>query len=61
MFEELFCKRVSPWFSERLDGAPVPLLARPMVALHLAVCPQCKRTLRSLEETKRALGRLREG
>ena len=53
MLEELFCKRVRPWFSERLDGAPVPLLWRPPVALHLAVCPLCKRTYQSLEETKR--------
>jgi hypothetical protein len=46
--------------SDALDGAPVPWWARPLVRLHLAVCPGCMRMRRSLDATRDALLALRD-
>jgi predicted anti-sigma-YlaC factor YlaD len=55
-----FCRLARRHFSDHLDGARLPLLPRLVVAMHLRVCPQCKRFNRSLEATRDALGALRD-
>lgn len=44
--------------SDHLDAEDLPALQRVAVGLHLTFCPMCKRYLRSLEATKRALAAL---
>ncbi len=55
-----FCRKQRPWFSERLDGRPLPFWRGLLVRLHLRVCPQCIRYHRSLAATRDALGALRD-
>jgi len=50
-----FCVKQRAWFSDRLDGAPVPFWRGLLVRFHLAVCPGCKRVNRSLVATRQAL------
>jgi hypothetical protein len=55
-----FCRIPRRHFSDRLDGAPVPLLARLMMRMHLRICAPCIRYNRSLEATRDALQSLRD-
>jgi hypothetical protein len=57
---DFFCRDSRRWFSERLDGQPIPFWRRLLVRLHLSVCPQCKLYNRSLEATRDALSALRD-
>jgi hypothetical protein len=50
-----FCRQVRPYFSDHLDGLPLPFWRRLFVRAHLRVCPQCVRLNRSLEATRDAL------
>lgn len=54
------CRGVRPWFSDLLDGEPVPPFIRVQAVLHLTFCPMCRRFHRSLEETRDALRALRD-
>jgi predicted anti-sigma-YlaC factor YlaD len=49
------CRGVRPYFSDALDGEPLPLHVAVGVRLHLTFCPMCKRTWKSLEATRAAL------
>lgn len=49
------CRRARPHFSDRLDGVPMPLGRRLVVAAHVNLCPMCRRTYKSLELTRAAL------
>jgi predicted anti-sigma-YlaC factor YlaD len=55
-----FCKMPRRYFSDRLDGQPIPWWSRALVRMHLRICPQCIRYNRSLEATRSALGALRD-
>jgi len=55
-----FCRKQRPWFSEKLDGKPVPFWRGLLVRCHLSFCPQCIRYNRSLEATREALKALRD-
>lgn len=54
------CRGVRPYFSDHLDGQRLPVHVAVGVRLHLAFCPMCRRTWRSLEATRTALAALRE-
>lgn len=54
------CRTARAHFSDRLDGEPLPLVPRVLVALHLTICPPCRRTHRSLVATREALRALRD-
>jgi predicted anti-sigma-YlaC factor YlaD len=54
------CRGVRPWFSDLLDGEPVPPFIRVQAALHLTFCPMCRRFHRSLEQTKQGLQALKD-
>lgn len=58
--DRLICRIPRRYMSDALDGAPVPWWARPLVRLHLAVCPSCMRMRRSLDATRDALSALRD-
>jgi hypothetical protein len=47
-------------FSDALDGQPLSWWRRLTVRVHRTTCPLCKPIWRSLEETKGALGALRD-
>jgi hypothetical protein len=53
-----FCVKQRAWFSDRLDGQPLPFWRGLLVRFHLARCPQCMRYQRSLEATREALRQL---
>ena len=55
-----FCRKSRPYFSDRLDGQPIPWWRALLVRLHLRVCPQCILYNRSLTATRDALGALRD-
>jgi hypothetical protein len=55
-----FCRKSRSYFSDRLDGEPIPFLRGLLVRLHLTVCPQCIRVNRSLVATRDALRALRD-
>ena len=55
-----FCRNQRAWFSDRLDGLPLPFWRGLLVRLHLRVCPDCIRVNRSLEATREALRALGE-
>jgi predicted anti-sigma-YlaC factor YlaD len=50
-----FCVKQRVWFSDRLDGQPLPFWRGLLVRFHLARCPACKRVNRSLQVTREAL------
>jgi predicted anti-sigma-YlaC factor YlaD len=54
------CRGVRPHFSAHLDAVPLPLHVATAVRLHLAFCPMCRRTWRSLQETRAVLAELRD-
>jgi predicted anti-sigma-YlaC factor YlaD len=54
------CRGVRPHFSDHLDGQRLPVHLAVAVRLHLAFCPMCRRTWRSLEATRAALVALRD-
>jgi hypothetical protein len=55
-----FCVKQRPYFSDRLDGAPLPFWRGLLVRCHLMICPPCRRYNRSLEATRDALHTLRD-
>jgi len=55
-----FCVKQRRYFSDRMDGAEIPLLRRLLVRLHLTICRPCIRYNRSLEATRLALKALRD-
>ena len=54
------CEPARQHFSEHLDGKPIEGTMRYFVALHLAICPPCKRTYQALVATRDALGALKD-
>ena len=54
------CRLVTAHFSDFLDGEPLPLFSLFWVHAHLTFCPRCKRTYRSLTQTREVLRALRE-
>jgi len=54
------CLASRRWFSDQLDGQPLPRWRGLVVRLHLAICPRCRRVARSLEATRDALSALRD-
>lgn len=54
------CRGVRPHFSDHLDGVALAPHVALGVRLHLTFCPMCRRTYRSLEATRLALGALRD-
>jgi hypothetical protein len=55
-----FCLKQRQYFSCHMDGQKIPFFRRLLVRFHLAYCPQCKRTLASLDATRDALRALRD-
>jgi hypothetical protein len=55
-----FCLKQRRYFSDALDGQPIPFFRRLLVRLHLAYCPQCIRVNQSLKATRDALSALRD-
>ncbi len=55
-----FCRTQRPYFSEHLDGVPLPAWRGFWVRFHLAICPECKRYQRSLVAARDAVGALRD-
>jgi predicted anti-sigma-YlaC factor YlaD len=55
-----FCRPQRPYFSDHLDGQPMPFFRGLMVRFHLSVCPQCRRVNRSLVATREAVRALRD-
>jgi hypothetical protein len=43
-----------------VDEQPAGLFERTYVAIHLAICPPCRRVVRSFEATRSALDALRD-
>jgi anti-sigma factor ChrR (cupin superfamily) len=58
--EPELCLRARRSFSDHMDGQPLPWRDRILVALHLRICPLCRRVQRSLDATCDALGALRD-
>jgi predicted anti-sigma-YlaC factor YlaD len=54
------CRPARLYFSDHLDGEPLPLLTGVLVRFHLRVCPPCRRLHRSLRAAREALRALRE-
>lgn len=54
------CHKSRAYFSDHLDGQPLPFWRGLMVRWHLLICPYCKRVNRSLTATKDALTALRD-
>jgi hypothetical protein len=50
-----FCVKQRAWFSEVLDGRPVPFWRGLLVRCHLTICAPCQRYHRSLTATRDAL------
>jgi hypothetical protein len=50
-----FCVKQRAWFSDRLEGKPLPFWRGLLVRLHLTICPPCQRVNRSLAATRDAL------
>ena len=55
-----FCVKQRALFSDHLDGERLPFWRGLLVRFHLAVCPACKLTQRSLAATRDALRELRD-
>ncbi len=55
-----FCKKQRVWFSEHLDGQPLPFWRGLLIRWHLAACPMCIRMNQSLQATHQALQALRD-
>ncbi len=55
-----FCQTQRPYFSDHLDGQPIPFWRKLMVRWHMAMCPLCIRYNRSLVATRDALSALRD-
>jgi hypothetical protein len=55
-----FCVKQRPYFSDRLDGVPLPFWRGLLVRCHLMICPPCRRYNRSLAATRDALHTLRD-
>jgi predicted anti-sigma-YlaC factor YlaD len=54
------CRLVRPYFSDQLDGEPLPPVVGFFVRFHIRVCPPCRRTYQSLAATRDALRALRD-
>lgn len=54
------CESARLHFSEHMDGVPIEGAMRYFVALHLAICPPCKRTYAALAATREALSALKD-
>jgi predicted anti-sigma-YlaC factor YlaD len=54
------CSHAREWFSDYLDGQPVPPYARFWVRLHFAICPLCRRVRRSMDAVEQSLHALKE-
>ena len=54
------CRGVRPAFSDYLDHEPLPMHLRVRIELHLTLCPMCRRTMRSLQQTRASLHALRD-
>ncbi len=55
-----FCRKQREYFSDVVDGRPIPFWRALLVRCHLTICPPCKRIRASLEATRAALGDLRD-
>ncbi len=55
-----FCVKQRAYFSDRMDGVPLPFWRGLLVRCHLTICPACKRVNRSLKVTREALRALRD-
>ena len=60
MDKDSFCRRSRLYFSDRLDGRPLPFWRGLMVRWHLLACPLCHRYQRSLVATRDAVRALRD-
>jgi hypothetical protein len=54
------CRIARRFFSDAIDGEPLPLLWRPYVACHRTFCPACKGYEKSLHKTLEAGRALRD-
>lgn len=55
-----FCAKQRPYFSDALDGEPLPFWRGLLVRFHLRFCPRCILVKKSLEATRDALVELRD-
>jgi hypothetical protein len=60
MDKDSLCWKSRLYFSDRLDGRPLPLVRGWIVRWHLASCPLCQRYQRSLEAARDAVRALRD-
>jgi hypothetical protein len=60
MDKDSFCWKSRLYFSDRIDGQPLPLVRGLIVRWHFFACPLCQRYLRSLTATRDAARSLRD-
>jgi len=56
----ILCRIARERLSDRVDDQPAGVFERAYTALHLAICPPCRRVVRSFEATRSALSGLRD-
>jgi predicted anti-sigma-YlaC factor YlaD len=54
------CRHCREWFSDYLDGQPVPPWPRFWVRMHLTLCPLCRKVRRSMDAVEGALHALKD-